>query len=44
LHLSVTQASAALNQSICKGGFTVVDVRNDGKISDVVHQGKQLSI
>jgi hypothetical protein len=44
LHLSVAQAAAALNQAICKCGFAVVNVRNDGKISDVVHQGMQLSV
>jgi len=43
-HLSVTQATAALNDAICQCRFAVIDVRDDGKISDVVHQCKQLSV
>jgi hypothetical protein len=29
-----------LNQAVSQGRFAVVNVRNDGKISDVVHQRK----
>ena len=31
---------AALNQAIGQGGLAMVNVRNDGKISDVLHQAK----
>ena len=43
LHLTVRKASAALDQAICKRRLAMVDVRNDGKISDVVHQRKASS-
>ena len=43
-HLSVAQAAAALNDAVSQGGFAVVNVRDDRKISDVVHQCKQLSV
>jgi hypothetical protein len=36
-HFTVGQAAAALNQSVCKGGFTVIDVGNDREIADVLH-------
>jgi hypothetical protein len=36
------QATATLNDAVSERRFAMVNVRNDGKISDVVHQGKQL--
>jgi hypothetical protein len=32
-----------LNDAVCQRRFAVVNVRDDGKISDVVHQCKLLS-
>ena len=43
-HLTVAQSAAALNDAVCQRGFAVVNVRDDRKISDVVHQCKQLSV
>jgi hypothetical protein len=43
LHLSFFEATTALNQAIGERGFAVVNVRNDRKVSDVVHQAEQLS-
>jgi hypothetical protein len=39
-HLTIRQAAAALNQTISERGFAVIDVRDDGKISNVLHQQK----
>ena len=39
LHLAVRQAAAHLDDAVRQGGFAVVDVGNDGKITDVLHQG-----
>jgi len=36
-HLPIRQAAAALNQPIGQRRFTVVDVRDDRKIADVLH-------
>jgi hypothetical protein len=38
------QTTATLNQSIRKRRFTMIDVRNDGEISDVIHQGPATSV
>ena len=43
-HLPVTQTTATLDDAICQRRFAVINVRDDGKISDVVHQCKLLSI
>jgi len=37
LHLSIGQAAAALDQAICQRRLAVVDVRDDGKIADMLH-------
>ena len=37
LHLAVGQAAAALDQAIGERRLAVVDVRDDGKIADVLH-------
>jgi len=42
-HLSVAQAAAAQNDAVCQRRFAMIYVRDDGKISDVVHQCKLLS-
>jgi hypothetical protein len=42
-HLAVSKATAALDQRSAKRRLAVVDVRNDGEISDVIHQRKRLS-
>jgi hypothetical protein len=42
-HLAVLQTSAALDDPVCQRGLTVIDVGNDRKISDVIHQSKRLS-
>ena len=44
LHLAFSKAATTLDESIGQGRFTVVNVRNDGKVSDVVHQGKTSSV
>jgi hypothetical protein len=36
-HLAIAQPTAALNQPIRERALAVIDVRNDRKISDVVH-------
>ena len=38
LHLACGQAFAALDQLVRQGRFAVVNVRNDGEITDVFHQ------
>ena len=42
-HLPVLQAAATLDKPVCKRGLAMVDVRNDRKISDVIHQQVRLS-
>jgi hypothetical protein len=42
-HLAVLQTTAALDESVSQGGLAVIDVRNDRKISDVIHQRERLS-
>ena len=42
-HLPFGQASTALDQAVGQRGLTVVDVRNDGEISDVFHQRESRS-
>jgi hypothetical protein len=37
------QAATALYEAVGQRGFAVIDVRNDRKISDVLHQGERLS-
>ena len=37
-HLAFLQTAAALYQTVGERGFAVIDVRNDRKISDVIHQ------
>ena len=37
-HLALLQAATALNQAVSQGRFAVINVRNDRKISDVIHQ------
>ena len=39
LHLAFGQATAALDQAVSQRRFAMVNMRNDGKISDVLHQG-----
>ena len=43
LHFSIAQSTAALNQSIGQCRFAMIDVRDDRKISDVLHQWMPLS-
>jgi hypothetical protein len=38
-HLAIAQASAALDDAIGQRAFAVVDVGNDGEITDVVQSG-----
>ena len=42
-HFSVLQTSTTLDQSVCERGLAVINVRNDRKISDVIHQRERLS-
>jgi predicted thioredoxin/glutaredoxin len=37
------QAATALDQAVGQRGFAVINVRNDRKISDVIHQRERLS-
>ncbi len=43
-HVTVSQASATLDQAVGQRRLAMVDVRNDGKISDVVHQREGLLV
>ena len=43
LHVALFKSSAALNQAVCECRFAMIDVGNDGKVSDVVHQREHLS-
>ena len=38
LHVALGQAAATLDQAVCQRRLAVVDVRDDGKITDVVHE------
>ena len=42
-HLTVLQTTAALDDAISKCGFSVINVRDDRKVSDVIHQRERLS-
>ena len=42
-HLAILQTAAPLNDAIGKCGFSVINVRNDRKVSDVIHQRERLS-
>ena len=39
-HIAFSKATTTLDESVCQCRLTVVDVRNDGEISDVIHQRK----
>jgi hypothetical protein len=43
-HFALLQSAATLNQSIGECRFAMIDVRNDGEISDVIHQGPATSV
>jgi hypothetical protein len=43
LHLAIGQSATALNQTVRERGLAVIDVRNDRKVSDVIHQREDLS-
>ena len=43
-HFALLQSAATLNQSVGKRRFAMIDVRNDGEISDVIHQGPATSV
>jgi hypothetical protein len=43
-HFTLLQPAATLNQPIGKRRFAMIDVRNDGEISDVIHQGPVTSV
>ena len=34
LHLTLAEAARLLDQAVGEGGFTVVDMRNDGEVAD----------
>ena len=35
VHLAVAQAAAVLNEPVSEGGFTVIDMGDDGEVADV---------
>ena len=39
-HLAVGQASAQMDDAVCQCGFAVVDVGNDGEITDMLHEAQ----
>ena len=41
-HVTLFHSLALFQQAICKGGFTVVNVGNDGEISNFVHIGHSI--
>jgi len=43
LHLAFFESSTALNETIGQRGFAMIDVGDDRKVSDVVHQSERLS-
>ncbi|MCY1380166.1 hypothetical protein D9M69_679590 [compost metagenome] len=42
-HLAFREAAATLDQTVCERRLAMIDVRNDRKISDVIHQRERLS-
>ncbi len=42
-HLAIRQSSATLDQAISERRFAMIDVRDDRKVSDVIHQRERLS-
>ncbi len=42
-HLAFFESAATLDQTIGQRRFAMINVRNDRKISDVLHQRKRLS-
>ncbi|MNO92025.1 hypothetical protein D3C76_835860 [compost metagenome] len=40
LHLAVGQAATSLDQTVRQGRFTVVDVRNNRKVTNVFHRAR----
>jgi hypothetical protein len=42
-HLAVREATATLDQAISERRLAMIDVRNDRKISDVIHQRRASS-
>jgi hypothetical protein len=38
-HVTRFEPTTTLYQTVCQGGFAVVNMGNDRKISDVIHQG-----
>lgn len=37
LHVTLGQTSAILDQAVCQGRFAMVNMGNDGKITNVLH-------
>jgi hypothetical protein len=44
LHLAVRKPTAQLDDPVGKRGFTVVDMRDDGEIADMVHKRSAFSV
>ena len=42
-HFAVFESAATLNNAVGERRFAMVDVRNDGEVSDVIHQREHLS-
>jgi hypothetical protein len=42
-HVPCFETATALYQPVRESGFAMINMRNDGKISDVIHQRKRLS-
>ncbi len=42
-HLPIREAAATLDQAVCERRFAMIDVRDDRKVSDVIHQRERLS-
>ena len=42
-HLAILQTATTLYEPVCERGFAVINVRNDRKVSDVIHQRERLS-
>ena len=36
-HFTIFQATAILNKTVCQSRFAMIDMRNDGKISNMLH-------
>jgi hypothetical protein len=43
LNISIADSASCLQQTISKGAFPVIDVRNDAEISDVLHKSAKLA-